>query len=744
MKFRKLLPLFLFLILCAGITAYADQDGYWTYEMTSGGLKITAYTGQETDVVIPDEIGGYLVTTIAGKALADNYTMRSLTIPEGISSIGGEAFRGCTGLSRIVFNAKNCTVPDVWVYDGSKGAGVFSGAGSSSADGLTVVFGPKVTKIPDNLFNTASTAEYGLSGFPFAYVTAVEFPETLKEIGANAFRSCQLLEAVSLGDAVKRIGSNAFQGCTGLISLSLGGDLAYIDPYAFESCTALHDISWGGGLDTIGASAFANCSSIETLDLPVPLNMIERNAFNGCIGLTALTLPEGLTGIQAQAFCGCVKLNSITINSEKLTVPDIWIYDDSKGAGVFSGAGSSSPGGLSVAFGPKVVRVADHLFDTASISGEYGISGFPYAYVTSVMFSDSVKEIGSCAFRGCQVLEEVTFGAGLTAIEGNAFQLCRALPAVAFPDKLASIGDYAFQADDALEEISWGASMDSIGAFAFADCISLEELELTVPLTTLKNDAFDSCTGLKSLVLPESLTNIGAEAFADCIKLAEITINCENLTAPEVWIYDGSKGAGVFSGIGSALSGGTKVSFGETVGFIPAYLFETASQEEYGKAGFAYAYITSVTIPASVKEIGEAAFCSCQNLEDVIFEGADAEFGERVFDGCTASGFGIASLPGGSIEVYAGEKGIRYTAAEPAAEPQTEAAVEPFTREAEEKPGAEAAGTWTCPNGHAGNTLNFCPECGAKRPENACSACGEEFPEGSSYKFCPNCGAPVE
>ena len=51
--------------------------------------------------------------------------------------------------------------------------------------------------------------------------------------------------------------------------------------------------------------------------------------------------------------------------------------------------------------------------------------------------------------------------------------------------------------------------------------------------------------------------------------------------------------------------------------------------------------------------------------------------------------------------------------------------------------------SWTCVNGHSGNTGNFCTECGSPRPQEktACAACGYEFTDGIP-KFCPNCGTP--
>lgn len=62
-------------------------------------------------------------------------------------------------------------------------------------------------------------------------------------------------------------------------------------------------------------------------------------------------------------------------------------------------------------------------------------------------------------------------------------------------------------------------------------------------------------------------------------------------------------------------------------------------------------------------------------------------------------------------------------------------------------PASQTQDTWTCENGHEGNTGNFCSECGAARPAaeaalTACPSCGYEF-DGDTPKFCPNCGTSL-
>ena len=57
------------------------------------------------------------------------------------------------------------------------------------------------------------------------------------------------------------------------------------------------------------------------------------------------------------------------------------------------------------------------------------------------------------------------------------------------------------------------------------------------------------------------------------------------------------------------------------------------------------------------------------------------------------------------------------------------------------KPEQSAAGSWTCPGCGTVNTGKFCSDCGTKRPERRCGKCGWEAPEGATPpKFCPECG----
>ena len=72
----------------------AESD--FTYTTVDNTAMVTGYTGSETELVIPDTLGGYTVTSIGNRALWQNQTFVSVTIPETVTSIEEYAFWKCT------------------------------------------------------------------------------------------------------------------------------------------------------------------------------------------------------------------------------------------------------------------------------------------------------------------------------------------------------------------------------------------------------------------------------------------------------------------------------------------------------------------------------------------------------------------------------------------------------------------------------------------------------------------------
>jgi len=73
----------------------------FTYVIQNGSAVITAYTGNEREIIVPSTLDGYPVRVISDRAFADQIRLISVTLPEGITSIGWFAFSGCIALERV-------------------------------------------------------------------------------------------------------------------------------------------------------------------------------------------------------------------------------------------------------------------------------------------------------------------------------------------------------------------------------------------------------------------------------------------------------------------------------------------------------------------------------------------------------------------------------------------------------------------------------------------------------------------
>ncbi len=110
-------------------TAYADE-GKYTYSTYQDGITITSYEGEESDLVIPNQIDGESVLGIDENAFGGLTTLKSVVIPETVISIGENAFSDCTYLTEVKFlgnapviseqNFQNCAADLKFYYYSDK------------------------------------------------------------------------------------------------------------------------------------------------------------------------------------------------------------------------------------------------------------------------------------------------------------------------------------------------------------------------------------------------------------------------------------------------------------------------------------------------------------------------------------------------------------------------------------------------------------------------------------------------
>ncbi len=75
------------------------------YVKENGGVTITAYLGSSKDVVLPTHIDGLPIRAVSDRAFSQNHKITSVTLPEGVKSVGWFTFSGCTSLQTVTLPA---------------------------------------------------------------------------------------------------------------------------------------------------------------------------------------------------------------------------------------------------------------------------------------------------------------------------------------------------------------------------------------------------------------------------------------------------------------------------------------------------------------------------------------------------------------------------------------------------------------------------------------------------------------
>ena len=174
-------------------------------------------------------------------------------------------------------------------------------------------------------------------GFTSSYVEKIVLPNTITEIGDDAFASCINLKKINIPDSVTSIGSHAFWNCRSLESINIPDHCTWINEMTFFNCKSLKSISLPSHLLEMDRSAFTGCG-VEKIIIPGSVSKIEYYAFSGsklkyveiengvkgiedgafydCEDLIEVSIPESVTSIYYNSFYECKKLQAINVNDD--------------------------------------------------------------------------------------------------------------------------------------------------------------------------------------------------------------------------------------------------------------------------------------------------------------------------------------------------------------------------------------------------------------------------------------------
>ena len=512
--------------------------------------------------------------------------IKTVTIEEGVTSIGTYAFSYCANLTTV-------TIPDSVT---SIGDYAFDGCASL----LSIDIPESVTSIGDSVFCDCTS------------LSSVSIPDSITNPGFRTFMNCTNLTSVTLPSSTTGIGEFAFFG-TGLTSISIPEGVTQIASGAFADCRQLSSIELPDSVTTIESSALSSCSSLTSVDFPPNLTTIEYDLLSSS-GITSITIPEKVTSIGTYAFANCLALKEIKFRGNAPSIAEDAFYistatcyypaDDESWTedvrqnygGTLTWETTESPDTIvaSGECGDDVIWTLDSN-GTLTVSGTGEMTNFTesssapwYDYradIKTIIMEDGATSIGDYAFYECANLTSVTIPDSVTAIGNSAFKYCKTLSSVTLPDKIDTLENSAF-AYTGLTSIVIPDGIASIGA-AFIGCKSLSSIDIPASVTHISGGAFDGCSSLTSIELPPNLTTIEDGLFN-------------------------------YSGI-------TSITIPEKVTSIDASAF-------YGCQG-----LTSIVIPESVTSIGQTAFGICKNLKTIEFTGNPPAINAYAFQQTTAT-----------------------------------------------------------------------------------------------------------
>ena len=595
-----------------GEEVIADGITYWINEKEA---VVAAADSSLTEANIPSVVefegNQYPVIKINDKVFFGNANLIVVTLPESLTTLGGEAFRGCQSLKIVKIPSKVTAIPDHCFE------------GCSSLESVT---------IPDGVTTIGTDAFFGCKN-----LESVALPESLTTLGSRSFEFCKSLKTIKIPSGVTTIPFQCFNGCSSLESIAIPEGVTDIGNEAFSGCN-LNALTLPESLVKIGSWAFYYNRSLKSINIPAKVKTIEEWAFTYC-GLTELVIPEGVTTIGQRAF-SANSLQKLTLPSTITSIGESAFYDNNRFLSIICNAATPPTLGADV-FGRSITTsIKVPMASIAAYRQAEGWKNF-INYYGGEMISDGItywfneKEamvaVAEAALTEANIPSAVEF-------EGNRCQVIKIndkvfsgntnLTTVSLPENLVEIGAFAFNECKNLASVALPESLTTLGDRAFYACKSLKTIKIPSGITIIPDSCFYECSSLESVTIPEGVTAVGGDALRFC--------NFNALTLPESLEKIGSH---AFDGNKSLKSVNipAKVKTIEERAFSFCGLTELVIPEGVlviDQDAFLGNSLKNLTLPSTITSIGESAFRYNNDFQSIICNAATPPaLGANAFDG---------------------------------------------------------------------------------------------------------------
>ena len=501
-------------------------------------------------------------TSVPANTFVNYGYLKSVTLHENITSIGGNAFSGCTNLESVYAPSLESWLN---IDFGSERANPLCNGAKLYIDGVLL----ENLRVPESIIEIKQYAFYG-----YGYLEIFEITGNLSKIGNYAFSSaCKDMKVhvetvtdwlnisiyssgnplkcgadiyidgekpteVVIPEGVKEFSAESFDywrslkkitipstafiyhnfNNTSIEEVVVGSLTEKIKPIKtityllFRDNKKIKKITFGYGVKSIGEKAFEGMTNLKEVVFYDGIEEIGVRAFCDT-GITSITIPSTVKSVKGGAFAYCDELVDITLGDVLGAEPVVNIENETfrncpKLAKVTFNSGVKEIGAYTFSNSLKIENV--YINDLVSYLGIKTPEDIAYGqYALPTRWSDNVYVNG-------EILKNLVIPEGVTRIGNSAFCNVETLETVKFPSTLKEIHANAFASCWNLKDFTFPESLETIGEFAFFGCSQISKLELKKNVKSVGMSAFDYCTGLKTVYMYPQMLGIAEGAFGEC------------------------------------------------------------------------------------------------------------------------------------------------------------------------------------------------------------------------------------
>ena len=504
------------------------------------------------------------ITSLGSSILENCSAITTITLPFlGSSSTSSQPIKWLFG----VYN--NTNIPSTLTNISILGGAITDNAFLECSNIRTIQLPDTITSMGNNVFYNCTSLESvnipssltTISAYTFyncSKITGITLGSNIQTINAYAFYNCYSIKELVLPDSLTTIGEYAFYSCFQILTLILPSNMATIETSAFEKCyklTEVYDLSsnisvskgttYNGHVAYYAKAVHRSASTASVLDRSIEgfifaktndvLYLISCESTASTITLpkhgsettyqlsqysicqlpnvTSITVPDYITSFESNTFFECPKLEYVSITNSITYFPDK-VFTNCPALDTFNYNGTCE-------------EWSTLEFSTITSQPMYFFKKFKLnnSYPTSINLPSTLTEIGAYQFYKFSSATSVSSLENITAIGEYAFAQCSSLKSITIPEAITTIERHTFEGCSNLSSVSLYQSITKINERAFADCTSITEFPLLGDLSQIEEEAFAGCTLLASFTTNlDDIKYISPRILKGCTSLVSLTL----------------------------------------------------------------------------------------------------------------------------------------------------------------------------------------------------------------------------